>query len=68
MPRQTQFRFPGRVELRYGHALPNVGERFASQGDEWVVTAVTTEDEVVVCLLELVESDDAGRRQPEEVG
>ena len=69
VPRQMQFRFPGRVELRYTYALPNVGEVVSSAGSSWRVAAVESDEDAIVRLLEPVNSGDAGRDlSPEEVG
>ena len=59
MARQTQFRFPGRVEIRYLDALPEPGEVVLSQRQSWVVVAVESEDEnKVVCMLEPAPRDE----------
>jgi hypothetical protein len=50
--RQTQFRFPGRVEIRYLDALPEPGEVVLSQRESWLVVAVEQDGCTAVCMLE----------------
>jgi hypothetical protein len=59
-----QFRFPGRVELRYAYDLPHVGQVVASEGRSFRVAAVETDEEITVCTLERTEASDAGRVLP----
>jgi hypothetical protein len=52
--------------VRWGIALPKVGERVTSRGESWVVVAVEADDEdKVVCSLE--PACEAGETVPEEV-
>ena len=68
MPRQTQFRFPGRIEWRYSYALPSVGQVVTSAGESWRVASVEESEDVLVCSLEREESRNAGEGTPEELG
>ena len=68
MPRQTQFRFPGRIEWRYSYALPSVGEVVTSAGEVWRVASVEHDEDKLVCFLEAGEPCDAGASTPEELG
>lgn len=61
MPRHMQFRFPGRIELRYMHELPSVGEVVPSDGDSWRVVGVESDEGAAVCFLERETSCDAGQ-------